>query len=122
VTPFGRKRRFGLVTPENRHVVMNEASNFPIQSTASDLTIISAIRMDPYLEEYGAYVVNLVHDSILVEGPGDPELTPIICDIILRTMIETPTLTLGSNVPFEADVKVGYKWGSLKPLEANVLV
>jgi DNA polymerase-1 len=122
VTPFGRKRRFGLVTPENRHVVMNEASNFPIQSTASDLTIISAIRMDPYLEEYGAYVVNLVHDSILVEGPDDPELTPIICDIILRTMIETPTLTLGSNVPFEADVKVGYKWGSLKPLEANVLV
>ena len=114
VTPFGRKRRFGLVTNENRHTVQNEAANFPIQSAASDLTLISAMRLWPLLEAHGARVINIVHDSILIEAPDDAVLIPELTQLIVRTMQETPVLTLRSEVPFTADVSVGKRWGDLK--------
>jgi DNA polymerase-1 len=109
VTDLGRKRRFGLVTPENVDTLENEARNFRIQSLASDMTLISAIRMDPLINRWGARVVNLVHDSIVIECP----ITEVKRTIRLahNIMVRTPREILKTDIPFEAEFKVGFVWG-----------
>ena len=114
VTPFGRKRRFGLVTRENVDDLQNEAANFPIQSTASDLTLVSAMRMQPRLRKYSASVINLVHDSILIEAPAVRSTVDTIVREALRIMEQVPIDTIRAKVPFVAEAKVGKAWGHLK--------
>ncbi len=110
-TPFGRRRRFGLVTGDNKWKLQNEAGNFVIQSIASDLTLLSAMRIHKTVRErWGARIANLVHDSILLyvpEGPHVPELVQYVTGV----MVDTPARTLGTLVPFKADAKVSKRWG-----------
>jgi len=113
-TPFGRRRRFTLVTRNNLVPIQNEAVNFAIQSTASDLTLLSAIRMrDRLVNKWEAHVTNLVHDSILVEAPEDGDLDGMIA-YAKEVMQQLPTTILHTDVPFEVDAKVGKKWGDFK--------
>ena len=115
VTPFGRKRRFGLVTPETLHDLQNEASNFPISSTASDLTLHSGMRSDPNLEAMDVRIVNLVHDSIVLEAPYDRSVVEAAIDYMSDTMTQVPREFIGGLVPFAADAKVGFAWGAMHP-------
>jgi len=119
-TPLGRLRRFGLITDQNFEDLQKEARNFRIQSIASDMTLISAITMQPKLEQIDAHVINLVHDSILVECPENEVYKA--AKIIVSTMEETPRRVLNSEVPFEVDIKVGYNWGKLKEVELSELI
>ncbi len=60
VSPFGRKRRFPLITRENQNDVRKAAVHAPVAGTASDLTQLSlkkAVELDHL-------VVLTVHDSI----------------------------------------------------------
>lgn len=61
-TIFGRKRRMPLVlnTRQLRQIV-----NMPIQSTASDCTLSSAIELWPLLKKLDSRILFLVHDSIV---------------------------------------------------------
>ena len=112
-TPFGRRRRF-MVARENMHAVQNEARNFAIQSTASDLTLISAMRIARRYAGSPVRVVNLVHDSVLLEVPEeDAEQVAVE---VPKMMKETAEQLLRLDFPFEADAKVGTAWGSLKEL------
>ena len=120
-SPLGRLRRFGLVSRETIHGQENEASNFAIQSTASDLTLISAMRMQPLLEKIGGHIVNLVHDSILVEVQDTDNRVLAASKIVTATMVSTPELLLNSKVPFEVELKKGYSWGSLSKFELKSL-
>lgn len=110
-TPFGRHRRFGLISAENVEDLKKEARNFRIQSIASDLTLTSAITMHEELKRMGAHIVNLVHDSLLVECPADKWFDA--CKLIIDTMERVPRETIRSEIPFEVDVKVGECWGEL---------
>jgi DNA polymerase-1 len=114
-TPFGRKRRFGAITSKNKWLVQREAINFPVQSVASDLTLLSAVRLNPKLDGL-ARIVNLVHDSIVMEVPE--ENVEKVGRIAKKVMEETPGLYLDNlDIPFTADVEVGKSWGKLKELD-----
>jgi DNA polymerase-1 len=115
-TPFGRKRRFGLVTPVNLEDLQREARNFPIQSMTSDIALASSIRLRELLVPFDASIINLVHDSILIELPSDPEVALQVAHIARKCMMEVPHEKLASKIRFEVDIKVGQRWGSLQKL------
>jgi uracil-DNA glycosylase family 4 len=114
ISPFGRRRRFGVVSRDNYVELKNQSANFPMQSTASDLTLYSAMRMQEQWDRDGvdAHVVCLVHDAIVVECP---EETADERSAELRAMMEdTPRRVLGSAIAFPVDVHIGRAWGTLK--------
>lgn len=114
VTPFGRKRRFGVVGRERLDAMMNEASNFPPQSIASDITIHAGIEMEYELKEkYDANVVNTVHDSILVDVPDDDVIAHNVVNALCNRLELVPTKWGFTRIPFVAEAKMGHRWGSL---------
>lgn len=114
VTPFGRHRRFGLITQENIGKLENEARNFVIQSVASDLTLISGMRAEKPLQELGIKIVNLVHDSILMECPDDMEVINKAIKIVTDIMTTVPKEELNTEVPFDVEFSLGVEWGKLE--------
>lgn len=122
VTVFGRERHF-VVTDDNLHHVQNEYINTPIQSVASDLTMMSLITIADYLKESGldARIVATVHDSIILEVRDNEELIDQVAKKCLEIMASVPKQMLPNcTVPFKADAEVGYSYGGLeewKPLE-----
>jgi len=112
VTIFGRKCRPGMINAENKDSVQNEFANFPHQSTASDITIHVAILIRPLLEALGAYIVNLVHDSIVVECPNDPA---IIAEVKQLGLLYFPKVAKEwglTKAPFISECKMCYSWGT----------
>jgi len=116
-TPWGRRRRFGLVTPDSLHALQNEARNFPIQSSSSDTTTVAAMELEPFAEKYGARIINLVHDSILFEVPAEPDLIREFGYLVNQHMIQVPKRYFGFEVPFASDTDIGFTWGSLVGLK-----
>ena len=108
VSPFGRRRRFPLLTDSNIEAIYREAVNFPIQSGASDLTLLAIIEADKVFREHypEAKIIAMVHDSILVELP-EP-IAQEVADVLQKIMEDVP---FEAEVPFPAEVKIGRRWG-----------
>lgn len=118
VTPFGRHRRFGLVTADMLGGLQNEARNFRIQSISSDLTLSSAMALEKELDlVYGGKIINLIHDAILIEVDNIPHVIEAVARLLVTTMNRVPIDKLGTDVPFVTDLKVGPMWGSTKKYE-----
>lgn len=116
ITPFGRKRRFGLVSPMTIDNLQRQARNFPVQSTASDLTLLSGITMQPTLvEKFNCSIVNIVHDSVTIELDDDPTLINEVAHYAAEIMKRVPREKLNAEVVFEVDAEVGSPWGELEP-------
>jgi len=115
-TCFGRKKRVGLVTRQNISFLQKEASNFPPQSISSDITLHAAIRTWKELYGYGIRIVNLVHDSIIMEVPitKDNHLREFAIRVVATELRQVPIDYGITNVPFIADAEYGHRWGSLK--------
>lgn len=111
VTPFGRKKRTGLVTAGNLKFLQNEAANFPHQSIASDITLHAAMRVEPILREKGIKIVNLIHDAILMEVPDTAEHIQFVKDLVPATMQQVPKDWGITLVPFKADAEINERWG-----------
>jgi uracil-DNA glycosylase family 4 len=108
VTPFGRVRRWHLITRENRGHVLNQSVNYPIQSVASDITLKAAIRVQPMLRERGlGSVLFLVHDALAYELREGREAEGIA--LIERVMLEWPFDA--GNAVLGVDTKIGPTWG-----------
>ncbi len=114
VTPFGRRRRFGVITKDFVVRLENEAANFPMQSVTSDLTLYSAMTVTREFKKYGvdAFVVNLVHDSILIEC--DDSIVADVAAAARETMLRLPVTILKATVPFDVSVGTGKRWGEMK--------
>lgn len=115
-TPFGRQRHF-IVTSENSYHVENESINFYVQSIASDLTLISVVKIHHELKKLGidAKIVNTVHDSIIFEVKDEPELISQVVKLGKSVMETVPREYLKCDIiPFKADAEVGYIWGDLE--------
>ncbi len=109
-TPLGRRRRFSLITEDNRADVEHQAGNSPIQSLASDICLHSLILLHSRLDPRVARILSTVHDSILLEIRD--EAIDDTLPIITQTMTnELPIEDRG--VPFTIDIEVGTRWGSL---------
>ena len=104
----GRKRRFHLITDENKHHTLKEGINFLIQSPASDLCLWSLIKLNdvPFLN-----TLLTVHDSILFEAPQ--ERVEESMHIIKTTMEGAASDLLGWGFPFSIDIQTGQRWGDL---------
>ena len=113
-TCFGRQKRVGLVTQGNLHSLQNEAANFPHQSIASDITLMTAARINPELKKRGIRIVNLIHDAILMEVPNDDITKAWAAKFVTSEMAKTPPMWGLKRVPFLADAKVGVQWGKLE--------
>lgn len=122
-TCFGRKKRVGLVTKGTLNFLQNEAANFPHQSIASDITLHTAIRTYKQLDEWGIRIVNLVHDSIIMEVPITPgdELQERAIGYVGRTFEQVPRDWGLTAIPFKADAEYGHRWGSLKEYEGDAI-
>lgn len=121
VTPLGRYRRFGLITEESAQSISNEAKNFKIQSVSSDLTLLSGIQLYKDLRStFGARVINIVHDSLVIECKDEPEIILGVAEMVKRVMSETPIKWLNATVPFGVDVELGYNWADIVDLKYYV--
>jgi len=111
ITPFGRHRRFHLITDDNWKAIKNEAMAFLPQSTSSDICLRAMVRVRRDLRGSGAYVRNIVHDSILVDCPHD--MASDVSALLDRRMVESAEELIGDYVPFKVDVKIGKNWGEV---------
>lgn len=111
ITVFGRKRRPGVVSPERLHGLQNEFKNFHMQSPISDFTCHSAIEMQDKLEEYDSHIVNLVHDSLVLEVPDNPEVIIPVANYVQEVMVEVPKRWIDTPIIFKTDLKIGKHWG-----------
>lgn len=116
-TPWGRRRRFGLVNPASLHSLQNEAKNFPIQSASSDTLLYTCIQHEQELLDYGIRIINLIHDSVLVEIPANPQTVIWFGKKMNEWMISTPIDLFNCPVPFSTDFEVGLSWGALSGTE-----
>jgi uracil-DNA glycosylase family 4 len=110
ITPFGRHRRFWLITDQNKHEVMNEALAFLPQSTSSDICLDAFCNVRPALRGLG-WVRNLVHDSILVECAEKD--VDHVSQLLRYHMVEAARKVVGDYVKFDVDIVVGKNWGVL---------
>jgi DNA polymerase I-like protein with 3'-5' exonuclease and polymerase domains len=109
-TPFGRHRRFTLITKDNRHEILNEALAFKPQSIASDTCLQALTWVRPALKGIG-HIRNLVHDSMLVET--SPENVGKVSDLLKYHMIKSGKLVVGDYVNIDIDITTGTDWGQL---------
>ncbi len=97
--------------------IQNEFLNTPIQSAASDLTLMSLLRIHDWckLECPEAHVVCTVHDSIILEVPEDRPTLEFVARKCEDVMKEIPYEVLKNcTVPFKADAEYGKHWKGLK--------
>jgi len=103
-SPFGHKRRFHLITHENRKAIIREAINFLPQNIAARLTLHAL----SILVERHFPVVLEVHDSIILDVPSN-DLTEV-CRAVEVVMLEAPAV-INWDMPFAVDIKIGQSWG-----------
>lgn len=108
-----RRTKFGLafnplfVADNNYASTQNEALAFVPQSTANDICLNAAIKINEQVGQYGAKLIGLVHDATYVECP---EETVEECSRMMeREMSKAATLVF-HRVPFVAEAEVGNNW------------
>jgi DNA polymerase I-like protein with 3'-5' exonuclease and polymerase domains len=111
ITPFGRHRRFHLITEDNWKSIQNEAMAFLPQSTSSDICLRAMVRVRRDLRGTGAFVRNIVHDSILVDCPRD--MATDVATLLDRHMVDSAKEVVGDYVEFRTDSKIGEHWGAV---------
>ncbi len=84
-------------------------SNMPIQGLSSDILKIALKLLDDALEPYDAWIVNIIHDEVMVEAKDDENLETI------RFLVEDCMKKAGeeyiTKVPVVVDAKVVQNWG-----------
>lgn len=117
ITPFGRRRRFGVVSRENHSDLKNQSANFPMQAVGTDLTLLSAMRIQAKWDREGtnAHIVCLVHDALVAECPE--EIQTKVAQELADMMADTPQRVLLPKIDFPVDVHIGHAWGTLKTEE-----
>jgi len=109
-SPIGRVRHLPDIdssTPTVRMEAERQAINSPVQSLASDFTLLAMI----LLAEMGFLILGLVHDALLFEIPEDevdvrlPIIKEVMENLPLQELFE-----LDVTVPIEVELKVGSHW------------
>ena len=112
---FGRRRRLYAFNSQDEEVVAGterQAKNFLMQSTASDITNYTAVRMRDIAKKYGAQLVINVHDCLMFEVP---DVYAVEFAQVLQT--EAQRTITGIRIPTPMDVKLGKSWGSTEKLK-----
>lgn len=109
-TPFGRRRRFHLITAGNWHECLKEGLAFRPQSISSDLCLRAFTRARPALKGK-AHLRNIVHDNIMAETKEEDaeEVGKILNELMLESAYEL----VGDYVRFATDTTIGKSWGEV---------
>lgn len=109
-TPFGRHRRFHLITEANWRDCLKEGLAFRPQSISSDLCLRAFTRARPLLKGK-AHLRNIVHDNIMAECREEDaeEVGKILNDLMLESAYEL----VGDYVRFATDTTIGPNWGAV---------
>ena len=113
--PFGRKRRWSLITNDNIFSVKNQAVNTPIQGTASDICLMAATRLHNMFKEDGyrlGHVLWLVHDAINFEIKKVhlQEALTVIQKEMTKQVLDT-------KVPLNVDLEIGPSYGEVEKVK-----
>lgn len=103
-TPWGRKRRFWLITSENAEDIYKEALAFRPQSIGSDICLTAGIR----LKKRGYNMRVFIHDGLVAEVPNEH------VESATREMVEVMEQSgreFSDFVPFPVDIATGQSWG-----------
>lgn len=123
VTPFGRHRRYNLITKQNERNVMNEALAFLPQSTASDMTLHAAIEVQDYFKKHAndftepPLIINLIHDDIMVDCHASDKDT--VLDLLTDAMERAGDSLTDGYVPMATGASdpsaicYDYRWSNL---------
>lgn len=110
---YERKTKFGLtfnplfVADNNYNSTQNEALAFVPQSTANDICLNAAIKINEQVGQYGAKLIGLVHDATYVECP---EETIEECSKMMEYEMAKAATIVFNRVPFAAEAEVGNNW------------
>lgn len=108
-----RKTKFGLtfnplfVSDADYTSTQNEALAFVPQSTANDICLNAAIKINEQVGQYGAKLIGLVHDATYVECP---EETIEECSKMMEYEMAKAATIVFNRVPFVAEAEVGNNW------------
>ena len=108
-----RRTKFGLafnplfVPDTNYASTQNEALAFVPQSTANDICLHAAIKINEQVGHYGAKLIGLVHDATYVECP---EETVEECSRMMEHEMSKAATLVFNRVPFVAEAEVGNNW------------
>jgi DNA polymerase I len=117
-TPFGRRRRYGLVSDETRKKIGREAGNLFPQSILTDCMLESTVEFMDVTTVRDNHVILFYHDSITAEVPETEDVVGVAAGL-RAIMQDVPKRRLKTDIPFDADFKVGTRWGSLKALKID---
>jgi DNA polymerase-1 len=109
ISPFGRRRRFALITKQTENDVFKEALSYLPQSIASDICLTALIRLRPKLRGIG-FIRLTIHDALVVEAH---ESKLDLVSEMLRTEMVQAGREITEYVPFAVDVSHGRSWGDL---------
>jgi DNA polymerase I-like protein with 3'-5' exonuclease and polymerase domains len=124
-TPFGRIRRLPAALNPDDHQFHNEAlrqaQNFPVQSSASDITVVALAALEKELYDRGFKAVPClaVHDMLGIDSPI--EEAAAVADLMGKWMND-PHASFNSlmpgefdmswlDVPVGSDAEIGPTWG-----------
>lgn len=108
-----RRTKFGMaynplfVADTNYASTQNEALAFVPQSTANDICLNAAIKINEQVGQYGARLIGLVHDATYVECP---EETVEECSRMMEGEMSKAATLVFNRVPFVAEAEVGNNW------------
>lgn len=124
-SPLGRVRNLPDIYSPDRGVqaeAERQAINSPVQSFASDLTLLSMVIASRRMRKAGlrAYTVGTVHDEVNYEVHRDDLARAL--PIIRRTMEHLPLERLFGlyvDVPMRCDIEVSAQWGRGRELSVD---
>jgi DNA polymerase-1 len=106
---FGRKRRFGLITDENKHELYRQGANFLVQSMASDINLYCMLHLYNLRDKLGIYPMFPVHDSIVMDIVDESVIPEVV-----KEWENYATELVERKMEFKAEVSVGPNWGDTK--------
>lgn len=104
INPFGRRRRFHLITNQNQHELERQAVSFMPQSTASDICVTALSRLPSHFDPR-----NIVHDDIVLEAPRAHAHEH--AQTLRKIMTETAEEFTEGYIKFDAEAEWGIHWG-----------
>jgi DNA polymerase-1 len=116
-TLTGRRRRFPLLTMDNLDDARKASINHPVQGTASDITLISAIKVHDWIKEAQmpfTFLSILVHDSLVLRCPKD--LASLVIKKVSTIMKDTAAgfFPAAPRNWWRVDADWGPSWGALE--------
>lgn len=106
-TKFGMRYNPLFISDADYTSTQNEALAFVPQSTANDICLNAAIKINEQVGQYGAKLIGLVHDATYVECP---EETIEECSKMMEYEMAKAATIVFNRVPFAAEAEVGNNW------------